>query len=1055
MLERIYEEVKDVILSRQHPVTGLFPASTSINVHGDYTDAWVRDNVYTIMGVWATGTSCKNAGLNVAADELLQSTVKLMRGLLQCMMRQSSKVERFKHTSDPSDALHAKYNTATGLQVVADDAWGHLQLDATSLYLLMLAQMTAGGLRIILTQDEVNFVQNLIYYISRTSRTPDFGIWERGNKINNGKTEVNASSVGMAKAAMQALDGLNLFGPDGPASAVVFTMADAVARARTTLAALLPRESRSKECDGALLSVIGYPAFAVGDENLVNITLNEVLSKLAGNYGCKRFLLDGHQTALEDRHRAYYEHSELINFQNIESEWPLFYTYLFINSFFDGDKKQAKSYRSKLEKLMVERNGRLLLPELYYVPQENIQAEKQQPGTQERVPNENIPLVWAQSLFIVGKLLDNDLLACRDLDPLLLKERQATKNEATIALVILSQNASIKQRLAKAGVISQTLEDIQPLQVVSASNLVEVYHRLGANEALSLSGRPCRALQSLATSHPYNVNDNELLCLSWLQHGKLDYRHSDAKLMGEYIQAEIKHIRKHWFHKEPAVFTILIDDSTCKIPQVQDLFKTLKDLQHQNMSDHVSHATAQLAYRSARVKKMRINGDVSLQAFTDVVNQDNINLPELVRLLKTSSVNDSYASKLLSILISLESSSQQKIEALDKWGRVYALDKEWVISKKLTIRSEQIIAAVYHHVQRQQQWVFTRYCFDALKQPPVDLGETLAELMVRRLTVAIGHMKGSERHIETAFTTEELVALINDVYTSPLERTLMMELLLILGSLIRTEPEVFEGLRRIRLYDVLVMAANCHEDAIFKVLAELTPSELYQRIRDILSEQHKVFSQGVAASFYSKDEDRIHHVFQWGRATSPQGLGTDWFEWRVKRGLITRLDTVFLQAIWESLKHVDHIVFGESGQREAELDCQLTLKSMTPGEETFALLIEKIVHLQHPAYYRCLVIEALFAFTEYCVKNPNSYLKNSLILADIIELAASAYAQDIDQPVIQLVNNKETIFELEYRCVDLLLQASPKTVQKYFTQIFREQPKQSLEGEQKMAEGGA
>ncbi len=65
----------------------------------------------------------------------------------------------------------------------------------------MLAQMTASGLTIIYSQDEVNFIQNLVYYISRAYRTPDYGIWERGNKINHGDPELNASSIGMAKAA--------------------------------------------------------------------------------------------------------------------------------------------------------------------------------------------------------------------------------------------------------------------------------------------------------------------------------------------------------------------------------------------------------------------------------------------------------------------------------------------------------------------------------------------------------------------------------------------------------------------------------------------------------------------------------------------------------------------------------------------------------------------------------------------------------------------------------------------------------------------------------------
>lgn len=55
------------------------------------------------------------------------------------------KVEAFKYSQSTRDCLHAKYNTHTCATVVGDHEWGHLQMDATSLYLLMLAQMTASG----------------------------------------------------------------------------------------------------------------------------------------------------------------------------------------------------------------------------------------------------------------------------------------------------------------------------------------------------------------------------------------------------------------------------------------------------------------------------------------------------------------------------------------------------------------------------------------------------------------------------------------------------------------------------------------------------------------------------------------------------------------------------------------------------------------------------------------------------------------------------------------------------------------------------------------------
>ena len=56
--------------------------------------------------------------------------------------------------------------------VVGDFAWGHLQIDAISLYLLILAEMTAAGLQVIFTLDEVAFIQNLVFYIEEAYRIP-------------------------------------------------------------------------------------------------------------------------------------------------------------------------------------------------------------------------------------------------------------------------------------------------------------------------------------------------------------------------------------------------------------------------------------------------------------------------------------------------------------------------------------------------------------------------------------------------------------------------------------------------------------------------------------------------------------------------------------------------------------------------------------------------------------------------------------------------------------------------------------------------------------------
>lgn len=62
---------------------------------------------------------------------------------------------------------------------------------------------------------------------------------------------------------------------------------------------MLPRESSSKEIDSGILSVISFPAFAVDDRHLLEYTRNQIIEKLQGRYGLKRFLRDGYKTPKE------------------------------------------------------------------------------------------------------------------------------------------------------------------------------------------------------------------------------------------------------------------------------------------------------------------------------------------------------------------------------------------------------------------------------------------------------------------------------------------------------------------------------------------------------------------------------------------------------------------------------------------------------------------------------------------------------------------------------------------------------------------------------------
>ncbi|XP_064555786.1 probable phosphorylase b kinase regulatory subunit alpha isoform X9 [Drosophila montana] len=539
--------VHRLILAHQEPVTGLFPAS-NVNSH-----AWIRDNVYCILAVWGLSMAYKKIADQdedrAKCYELEQSCVKLMRGLLMAMMNQKDKVERFKMTQSPYDSLHAKYSSKTGLPVVGDNEWGHLQIDAVSLYLLILAQMTASGLQIVFSLDEVSFLQNLVFYIESAYSIPDYGIWERGDKTNHGEPELNASSIGMAKAALEAMNELDLFGARGGPASVIHVLADEAHKCQAVLQSMLPRESNSKELDSGLLCVIGFPAFAVDDAQLIYNTREAILSRLQGKYGCKRFLRDGYRTPKEDPSRLYYERWELRMFENIECEWPLFYCYLILFHAFQNDKHMVQEYADKLEKIMVRsEDGTLLIPESYAVPQELVGFEYQKPGSQVREVVGRCPFLWGQSLFILGRLLQEGFLAVGELDPLNRRLGAQKKPDVVVQVVIIAEDNEIRDKLAEHDLHVQTIAEVAPIEVQPARVLSHLYTYLGRNRKLGLSGRKSRDVGILSTSKLYSLKDRIFAFTP--QH--IDYEEyyttRDPDLLASNFTTNLGFLTNNWRH---------------------------------------------------------------------------------------------------------------------------------------------------------------------------------------------------------------------------------------------------------------------------------------------------------------------------------------------------------------------------------------------------------------------------------------------------------------------------------------------------------------------------
>uniref|UniRef100_A0A8C2WD08 Phosphorylase b kinase regulatory subunit n=1 Tax=Cyclopterus lumpus TaxID=8103 RepID=A0A8C2WD08_CYCLU len=574
--------VQETILCHQNPVTGLLPASAQKK------DAWVRDNVYSVLAVWGLGMAYrKNADRDedkAKAYELEQSVVKLMQGLLQCMMRQVAKVEKFKHTQSTTDCLHAKYDTPTCATVVGDDQWGHLQVDATSIYLLMLAQMTASGLRIISNLDEVAFIQNLVFYIEAAYKVADYGMWERGDKTNQGIPELNGSSVGIAKAALEAIDELDLFGAHGGPKSVIHVLPDEVEHCQSILCSMLPRASTSKEIDAGLLAVISYPAFAVEDPDLVAITKSEIISKLQGRYGCCRFIRDGYWCPKEDPSRLHYDPAELKLFENIECEWPVFWTYLILDGIFAGDQVQVHEYREALEGVLIRgKNGIKLLPELYAVPHDKVEEEYSNPHSVDREAMGQLPHMWGQSLYILGCLLAEGFLAPGEIDPLNRRFSTNFKPDVVVQVCVVAESEGIKELLSGHGVVVQTMSEVLPIRVMPARILSHVYVRLGNCKKLSLSGRPYRHIGVLGTSKFYEIRNRSYIFTPQFLDQHHFYLALDNQMIVEMLRTELAYLSSCWRMTGrptltfPITRSMLVEDGDAIDPCILATLRKLQD----------------------------------------------------------------------------------------------------------------------------------------------------------------------------------------------------------------------------------------------------------------------------------------------------------------------------------------------------------------------------------------------------------------------------------------------------------------------------------------------
>ncbi|XP_011701114.1 PREDICTED: probable phosphorylase b kinase regulatory subunit beta isoform X2 [Wasmannia auropunctata] len=1011
-LDIYYGIVKRQLLRYQSCITGLFP-----QISNDRRVGSVRESIYCAAAIWSLYQAYRRIDDDRGKSyELGQSAVKCMRGILECWIKQSSRIELFKKNQCDRYALHCKFHLDTGDEIYKDADYHHLQIDIVSLYLIFLVQMISSGLQIVYTQDEVAFVQNLVYYVERAYRTPDYGMWERGSRYNDGTPEIHASSIGIAKSALEAINGCNLFGEKGASWSVIYVDIDAHNRNRSIFETMLPRESSSKSVDVALLPTISFPAFATHEEVLYNETKASIVRRLKGNYGFKRFGRDGFKTVLEDKQRRYYKAGEIKDFDNIECEWPLFYIFMIIDGVYKSLTEQVEEYQNLLKtRVHKDLNGDPVIPMYYYVPVENLEAERNEPCSAYRLPSDegrgpktvdqDTPIyLWNQAMFVIAQLLTAGLLHINELDPIRrylpsynrprragrYSAFQGTHTDLVVQIVLIAESMRLQAMMATYGIQTQTPHEVEPVQILSSTQLVKVYQKLGVNKKLDLQGRPARPIGSLGTSKVYRVCGMTVLCYPLIFEVSEFYLYRDMALLIDDIKTELQFVGKYWRLSGRPTVCLLIREEHMRDPQFKkmlDLFAMLKKGYCDKTKVRIGRL--QNLISSSCIEHLdfvnTMETDLDLTQFQQL-QHDYIGYQSLTDVPKAIAYSESikdYSHMMNESLGNIFNELRNSIGLYAKCQLYGILIKREGIYYEINgVTVCDNLRALYQQAGSLRFWMAVRYCSSLLNHTVDSISPFITGVLVKGKQIAVGVIGQKETVFDKPMTPTEIQSVMYSTIQphNVVQAVLQQEILLYCGRLIGTNPEMFKGILKIRIGWVLeamkLYLQMLVKDA--KPIENYSPYEIRQFLIKVLT------------------------VKDWAHEENLTVLGR-----RKIEGCLCRVPAHFYNQVWDVLMRCP----GGIVVNRQELPQQTTLSSMTRSELTFALLVESLLnHIQLPEY-RQGIVELLSIMSTILLRNPELSFQKQLDLNQIVEDSFIMYCKDHN---LSNVDDKSFFFSAHY-----------------------------------------
>jgi phosphorylase kinase alpha/beta subunit len=578
-----------------------------------------------------------------------------------------------------------------------------------------------------------------------------------------------------------------------------------------------------------------------------------------------------------------------------------------------------------------------------------------------------------------------------------------------LQIQLLAQDEKVQSRLTDYGISTQTLAEIAPTQIRDASELAEAYTQVGRNDDIGLTGRPLRQLRTLATSKMYVLAGESLLFLPQCLNQKGFYLAMDNRLLIERLRIELSYIYTHWDRPGNPLVVITIKQNMLDRHHHEILIDFIKELQ-QGYSQGISLQLGTLLDFVATTSHEKINylhdfkfskasWDEGERPFFGALPIDKLPPTPLDTLLLTEweiATDDILLEQLKS-----NPNLYAQLEVLSLLSLRHGLDYDTGLTALDGTVScvRDLLEEIYERASDQHTWYILRRCAGLLGKYDINLEQAATDILVRQHALTLGRAYSGRATLTRPADSLEILQIIRAYNNDAGEQIIIQELILYLGMLIKSDPELFTDMHTIRLGHILQLVivrqqreSDCNTlGQAFNEILSLAPYQLSRKVKETLEDYGNTkFQLELAETLHYEgalgETDGLELTrARFLKSTDPKGHGeiNDWYEWREQQGSVGRENNAFFTSVRDILHHCKGLTIGEKLNSKNRLDSDNTLSQMTAGEQSFKLHVNHLLNKIQAPVYRQLTVEALKAMASIFRENLSLHIDDTL-LTDII-----------------------------------------------------------------------